>query len=105
MIKETIILIITLYFLALLQTSFTVFLNFYGFTLNLILISVILINIFESSEGKIGFISAFIGGFLLDIWSSHIFGFWIFLCFLTAIFIKLIIKKYVRIPEIKKIFS
>ena len=72
---------------------------------NLILISIILINIFESPESKIGLISALIGGFLLDTWSSQIFGFWTGLCLLTVVLIKFIIKKYVKVPEIKKIIS
>ena len=104
MIKELSTLIIIFYFLALLQTSFTVFLSFYGFTLNLILILLIIINIFESSESKIGLLSAFTGGFLLDIWSSQVFGFWTLVCLLTVIFIKFI-KQYVKIPEIKKMCS
>jgi len=98
MIKEIVFLIIILYCLVLLQTSFFT-------TFNLILISIILINIFESPESKIGLISALIGGFLLDIWSSQIFGFWTGLCLLTVVLIKFIIKKYVKVPEIKKIIS
>ena len=105
MIKKIAIIIIFFYALALLQTSFLVHFSINGMIPNLILISVILINIFESPEKKYGILSAFIGGFFLDVFSENIFGFKILILMGTACFIKLMLSKYVRLPIFKKRFQ
>lgn len=96
MIKKLLIITVLFYFLALLQTSFLVHFDIKGMVPNFILLSVILINLFESQREKTGIFAAFIGGFFLDIWSVNVFGMEILILLACAIFIKLIIKRYVR---------
>ncbi len=98
MLKALIFIILLFYIFALLQTSFLVYLNIFGIIPNLILISVILINLFQKKENYSGIIYAAVGGFFLDVFSSHLIIFEILIMVLVAIFIKLIVKSYVRIP-------
>lgn len=99
--KKYLVLILFLYFLTLFQTSFLIHFNISGIIPNLILISVILINFFESPSKNSGIFSAFIGGFFLDIFSENFFGFWTLILIIITLFIKFILKKYVRIPLTK----
>ena len=96
MIKKLLIITALFYFLALLQTSFLVHFDIKGIVPNFVLLSVILINLFEPQKEKTGIFAAFIGGFFLDIWSVHIFGMEILILLAAAIFIKFIIKRYVQ---------
>jgi len=97
--KNILILIIVFYFLVLLQTSFMVYFSIpEGITLNLVVILAILINFFEKGQKNLGILSALIGGFFLDIFSSKFFGFWILILLLISLFLKLIFRKHVRIP-------
>jgi len=91
------ILILIFYFLVLAQISFFPHL----FSFNLILLLVILINIFESEKRKTGLVSAFFGGFFLDIFSENFIGFWILILMTLSCLIKFGLKKYVQIsfPE------
>lgn len=103
--KRILILIIFFYILVLLQTSFLVhFKAFLGwkFSFSLILIAVILMNFFEDFRRNSGIFGAFFGGFFLDIFSEDFFGSWILILMTTAIFIKFILKRYVRIPTVKR---
>ena len=102
-IKKILISVIAYFIFALLQTSFLVHFGAFGEHLNLILISVIIWNILESRKSLFGLSNAVIGGFFLDIFSSRIFGFYILILLVVAISIKFILKKYVKIPIIKKI--
>lgn len=103
MLKKILFLIIALYILTLFQTSFVPFFDIKGLTINLVLLLVIFINLFESPEKKIGLWSAFIAGFFLDIWSSMPFGIETLIFVSVAVFIKFILKKYVQIPILKRI--
>ena len=95
--KNIFILIILFYLTALLQTSF--FPHFpMGHLLNFVLVLVIIINLFEVREGRLGLFGAFLGGFFLDIFSEFFLGFWAIILLLTAFFIKFILRKYVRFP-------
>jgi len=102
MLKKILFLIIAFYILALFQASFMPFFGVKGLTINLVLTLVILINLFEIPEKKIGLWSAFIAGFFLDIWSSGYFGIEILILVLLAVFIKFILKKHVQIPVLKR---
>jgi len=106
MVKKIIFLTLILYFLTLFQTSFFAHFRLFGVTLNLVLILIIVFNILEKSEEKLGILSAFLGGFFLDIFSigsqNLFFGFYTLLSLILALFIKLILKRYVRIPVAKK---
>lgn len=101
MVKKILILILFFYILVLLQTSFLVHFNIKGIVPNLVLVSVILINFFEKPKEYLGFLSAIIGGFFLDVFSENFIGFYILILVGLAIFIKFILKKYVRTPIIK----
>lgn len=101
--KKILILVIFFYILVLIQTSFLIHFNIRGITPNLILISVILINLFAKPQNYSGLFSAIFGGFFLDIFSERPIGFSILILMLIAILIKVILKKYVRIPVIKNV--
>ncbi|PIS39688.1 MAG: hypothetical protein COT33_00700 [Candidatus Nealsonbacteria bacterium CG08_land_8_20_14_0_20_38_20] len=94
MVKKIITSLLFFYILALFQTSFLVHFS----ALNLILISIFFFNLFEKSEENFGLISALIGGFFLDIFSERAIGFYILILFLLSLFIKLILRRYIRIP-------
>ena len=100
---KIIILLIIFYGLALLQSSFLNSLFFSLGSLNLILISVIILNISEKDQKlfSLGFFSAFIGGFFLDIFSSNFFGQNTAILLGASLLIKLLLKKHVRIPFAK----
>ncbi len=100
--KKIIILVIFFYFLALLQTSFLVHFSVLGFISNLIFILVIFWNLFEKSEHFLGVFNALIGGFFLDVFSDRIIGFNILILLAIALFIKLVLRKHVRLPIIEK---
>jgi len=104
-VKKFLLLILSLYILALVQTSFLVHFTIEGLVLNLILIAVIIINFFKSPNfyTKIGMGAAFFGGFFLDIFSESFIGFHILILLGLVIFIKFILRRYVRIPTIKRI--
>jgi len=87
------------YFLILFQTSFFVHFK----PLNLTLILVIFLNLFQDPKSKDGILAAIFGGFFLDIFSENLIGFHVLILIAIAIFLKLIFRKYVRIPTIKKI--
>lgn len=100
MVRKIFFLILLLYFLALFQTSF--FLHFpLGSFFNFILVVVVLINFFEAQKENLGLFSAFIGGFFLDIFSENFFGFWTLILIIITLFIKFVLKRYVRIPLTK----
>lgn len=90
MFKKLLILIPVFYFLTLLQGSFLPF--------NLILILVILINLFEKQENYLGISSTLPAGFFLDIYSQKPIGYYILILLITAVFIKIVLKKYIHIP-------
>ncbi len=98
MTKNFILLIIIFYFLTLFQASFFIHLN-------LVLGVVILINLFEKPEDKVGLLAAFLGGIFLDIFSISndlFFGFYTLISIIISLFIKLTLKRHVRIPIAKR---
>jgi len=101
-IKKIFLIFFSFYILFLLQTSFLIHFNIRGRTPNLILISVICINLFEKPREDSGLFSAVIGGFFLDIFSQaaaaplNFIGFHVLIYLLIAIFIKFLLKKHVR---------
>jgi len=102
MIKKFLLLVLGLYFLTLLQTSFSVFFAVRGMILNLVFIAVIFLNLFTSSEFWWGEISALIGGFYLDVFSFSItgfFGLYTLILVSSALFIRFILKRHIQIPE------
>ncbi|HUW71787.1 MAG TPA: hypothetical protein VMV66_01135 [Candidatus Humimicrobiaceae bacterium] len=95
--KNIFILIILFYLTVLLQTSFSPHFPI-GHLLNFVLVLVIIINLFEAGEGKLGLFGAFFGGFFLDIFSEIFLGFWVIILLTIAVFIKFVLRKYVRLP-------
>lgn len=100
--RKFLFLFLILYILCLLQTSFSVYFSIKGFVLNLVLVTVILINIFESPREMTGIFLAGFGGLFMDIFSARFFGFWIAILLLTAVLLKFILKEYVRFPAAKR---
>ena len=93
MVKKILFLIILFYLLVLLQTSFLVHFSIFGIVPNLMVVLVILWNIFEKQEKQLGLANALIGGIFLDIFSSGLFGFYIFILLIISVFIKFYLKK------------
>jgi len=102
-IKKILLSIILFYFLVLIQTSFLVHFTIFDAVPNIVLILVLGWNLLEKRKNYLGVTNALIGGFFLDVFSSHFIGFYILILIGLAIFIKLIFKRYVRIPFIDKI--
>ncbi|PIV12762.1 MAG: rod shape-determining protein MreD [Candidatus Nealsonbacteria bacterium CG03_land_8_20_14_0_80_36_12] len=101
--KKILSFIILFYVLAILETTFFPhFKTFSSSIINLILIVVVLINLFEKTQENSGVFAALIGGVFWDIFSERPFGFYTLILLAIALFIKLILKKYVRIPNIKR---
>lgn len=105
MLKKIIFFIFLFYVLTLFQTSFLIPLSISGIIPNLILIVVILVNLFTRTSDISGLIVAFIGGLYLDIFSVNFFGFfgfYILISLIISLFLKFILKNYVKIPSLKK---
>ncbi len=105
MFKKFLLLVLGLYFLTLLQTSFSVFFDVRGMVPNLVFIAVIFLNLFTSSRFWWGEISAFVGGFYLDVFSFSVtgfFGLYTLILVSSALFIRFVFKRHVKIPVIKK---
>ncbi len=92
--KKYLISIIIVYFLIMLQRSFLT--HFFNFCPNLVFIFIIFLNLLESRDNFFGIYFSLISGFLLDIFSVGIFGYYLFLFLLTSFFIKIVIKDYVQ---------
>ena len=91
-----------LYACALLQMSFLVHFFPSGLVPNLIILTVLLLSVFERSETVASMGAALFGGFLIDIFSGGVIGFWSLVLFFTSIFIKIALEDYVRLPIPKK---
>lgn len=95
--KKLLILAIFFYILAILETSFFVHFKIFSFLPSLILISQIFIALLEKPYKNEAFFSAIFGGFFLDIFSERPLGFNILTLFFITLFLKEILKRYVRI--------
>ena len=85
------------YFLALLQTIVLADLSLRG-VINLISVFVILINLFEKPRDYAGLYAGFIGGFFWDIFSANFIGQNALILLALALFIKIVLRKYVWAP-------
>lgn len=95
--KQILGVFVVLYVFALLQMSFFVHIFPSGFIPNLIILTVVLLSIFERNDSLASFAAALFGGFLMDIFSESIIGFWPFVLVLISLFIKRALQDYVRI--------
>ena len=82
------------YILSLLEIDFLPFFNLGSWLIPLLII--VLISLFEKKEGILSYWSAFFGGLFLDLFSEKFFGFYILIFISLVIFIKLVLKVYVR---------
>lgn len=103
MIKKILIIIAFFYILTLFQISFLAHFEIFRIIPNFILVAIILINIFEDPRGYFGVYSAVAAGFFLDIFSQDYIGLSILILLAVSFSIKLILKKYVQIPNVKSI--
>ena len=100
--RKELVIIAILGFLAIIQTSFV---PHFGLPferlswVNLIDCAVFAIALFEKRENRVGWVTAFWGGIFLDIYSDQFFGFWILILLAIVAVVKLVLKKYVRIPS------
>ncbi len=101
--KKAAIIIAILGIFGIIQASIAPHFLFLGGTwlgwLNLVDAAVAAVALFEKRGNRLGWWAAAWGGVLLDLYSGRFFGFWIIILLGIVAFIKLIIKKYVRIPS------
>lgn len=85
-----------------LQMSF--FVHFFprGFIPNFIILLVIFLSIFEKEESSGSIAAALFGGFLMDVFSEGVIGFWALVLTIVSLAIKGILQEYVRLPIPKK---
>lgn len=91
-----------IYFLTLFQSGFLAHFRLFGVFPNLILILVVVVNLWEEPKNRFGVFVAFFGGLLVDVFSSRPIGFNVLIFLAAVLFIKVILKNYVRIPFGKK---
>ena len=104
MFKKIILILFLLYILTLIQSSFLVHFTIFGIVPNLVLILVLLINLFTPLNDWFGVVSALIGGFFLDVFSSAhfgFFGFYTLIFLILSLFLNFILKKYVEVPFVQ----
>jgi len=94
-IKKILILFLFFYILVLFETIISPFFP-------LLFLFVILINLFEAPQGKMGVFSALIGGFFLEVFSQKFFGFYCLILICISFFIKMIIKRVIELPSFLK---
>ena len=99
MIKEiikTLVLVVAMYYLFIFESSYLSFFTFFSF----LTLFVLLINVLEEPQGRLGLVSAFFLGLMLDIYSTHFIGLVALSFLLVSLLLKFILFKYVRIPSL-----
>jgi len=89
-------LFIAMYYLFIFESSYLPFFTFFSF----LAVFVLLINVLEEPQGRLGLISAFLLGLLIDIYSAHYIGLMALSFLLCSWLLKYILFKYVRIPSL-----
>lgn len=99
MVKKIIFFIFIFYLLTLIQASFLVHFSVRGFVLNLVFITVILINLLNLPRWQ-KLSSVIMGGFFLDVFSLDnaigFFGFYTLILVACYFLLKIVSEKYVR---------
>jgi len=91
---KIIILIMFWLLISLFQNSFlSIYTNF-----NFLCLLVIVLNIIENPESKLGIISAFLGGLLLDLSTTYEFGLFTISLVILSLIVKTILSKFLKIP-------
>jgi hypothetical protein len=93
-----IVLIFFMYVLVLLQTSFVVAVSF-----PLVLVATVGIALVEPKGSFGSIIASGAGGLLLDMFSVHMFGFWVLVLLLCVGITKLVVQRYVQLPFFQKV--
>lgn len=99
MIKEifkTLLLVFIMYYAFLFEMSFLPFFTFFSF----LILFVILVNVLEEPNGRIGLFSAFFLGLMMDIYSAHYIGLMAISFLLMSLLLKLILSRYVRMGSL-----
>lgn len=91
--KKTLLLILGFYLLILFQISFLPFFSIFGTVPNLVLLSAILVNVFEKPDRKSGIVAAGFAGLFLDIFSANPIGLFTTILIVLALAIKMLVKK------------
>jgi hypothetical protein len=102
MTRKELAIIAALGFLVIIQVSFAPYLALpvkWLSWLNLVDLAVAVVVLFEKRRHNMGWAAAFWGGIFLDLYSTRFFGFWIMVLLAMVAFVKLVLKKYVRIPS------
>lgn len=103
MIKRLIAILLAIFALAMIQTSFLnhfIFFNYIWFQVaNLVALFVLVYALLEHRKGRMSWVSAAWGGMLLDIYSNIYFGVWILSLLVLVFAVKIILKRYVSIPS------
>lgn len=95
--KKFFVILIFFYFLAMIQSSFLGHFAIRGVSPNLILITVLLLILFERPKSHFGKVSGFLAGFYLDIFSSFALGVATFSLGLTGLISKRVLQQFKRI--------
>lgn len=95
MLVKIIVLTPILYFSALLQSSFLPHFAIFGYMFNLLFILAILFSFFIPS---MSLATALLGGLYTDILSTNFLGFNALILTATVIFIRVILRRYVKVP-------
>jgi rod shape-determining protein MreD len=101
MMKQGVFLILIFVFLALLQTSFLAHFPLQGFVIPVVIAGVFVASVFAKAPFA-GFLGAFVGGLVLDIFSQHFFGYWAVVLVLMFCIVSFLIHTYVRFPFLKR---
>lgn len=99
MIKEIIktsVLVAAMYYLFIFESSYLFFFTFFS----LLGLFVLMVNILEEPQGRLGLVSAFFFGLMIDIYSVHFIGLVAMSLLLLSLLLKFILFKYVRIPSL-----
>jgi rod shape-determining protein MreD len=100
MIKEilkTLFLLAGMYYLFLLEMSFFPFFTSFSF----LILLVVLVNILEEPQGRVGLFSAFFLGLMMDIYSAHFIGLMAISFLLVSLLLKIILSRYVRVGSLR----
>lgn len=93
---KTLVLVAAMYYLFIVESSYLPFFTFFSF----LALFVLMVNLLEEPQGKLGLISAFFFGLMIDIYSTHFIGLIALSLLLASLLLKFILFKYVRIPSL-----
>jgi len=96
--KKFLFLILFFYLLTLFQASFLIHFSPVVIFPNLILIFQVLLTLFEDPPKNLTLFSAPVAGFFWDIFSENPIGLGILILILISLFLKIILRQYVRLP-------